>query len=76
MMKEKYKTFDCEYMKISKDPRYLYIHLSTTHGWGIGGGKDIVSGKVSTITGKCQLVQKTTVNQNQEKTMTNDSYDR
>jgi hypothetical protein len=38
-MKEKYKTFDCEYMKISKDPRYLYIHLSTTHGWGIGGGK-------------------------------------
>ena len=31
-MKKEYKTYDCEYMQIAKDPRYLYIHISVTFG--------------------------------------------
>ena len=32
-MKKEYKTFDCEYMRIADDPRYLYIHLGIVDGW-------------------------------------------
>ena len=38
-MKKEYKTFDCEYMRIAEDPRYLYIHLCIDNGWGYSGGK-------------------------------------
>ena len=33
-MKKEYKTFDCEYMRKAKDPRYLYIHIGIDYGWG------------------------------------------
>lgn len=37
-MKREYKTFDCEYMRKAKDPRYLYIHIGIDYGWGHSGG--------------------------------------
>ena len=32
-MKKEYKTFDCEYMRIAENPRYLYMHISVVFGW-------------------------------------------
>ena len=32
-MKNEFNTFDCEYMRIAKDPHYLYIYLAIDYGW-------------------------------------------
>ena len=39
MKEQKYKTFDCEYMRRSDNPCYLYIHICANDGWGYSGGK-------------------------------------
>jgi len=32
-MEKDYKSFDCEYMRIAENPRYLYMHISVVFGW-------------------------------------------
>ena len=52
-MKKEYKTFECEYMRIAEDPRYLYMHLCTDYGWGYSGGKYMFLYDTSTKVLRC-----------------------
>ena len=40
-MKKEHKTFDCEYMQIAEDPRYMYMHLSVDKSC-LGFGTDMM----------------------------------
>ena len=54
-MKKEYKTFDCEYMRKAKDPRYLYIHIGIDYGWGHSGGMYMFLYDTSTHELRCSL---------------------
>ena len=54
-MKKEYKTFDCNYMRKAKDPRYLYIHVGIDYGWGHSGGMYMFLYDTSTHELRCSL---------------------
>ena len=41
-MKKEYKTFDCEYMRIAEDPRYMYMHVSVDRSCMGFGNKSLM----------------------------------
>ena len=54
-MEDKFKTFDCEYMRKANDSRYLYIHIGIDYGWGHSGGMYMFLFDTSTHELRCSI---------------------